>query len=153
MSRGKLVLGAVVLLLIGPVLWANMPDVTAAVGETRVLEEDQFWYEEFALMTSVEIKISAKLLEGPAVDLYLVDKKSYDGLQAVMAGTLQINELEFDYFDRLSRPGLVGKFESEWEEMGTGIYYVIVDHSFFGATIPLEGGAGVRFRVDVETKR
>ena len=154
LSRVKLALGAVVLLLIGLVLWANMRDVKAAVvGETKTLDEDQYWYKEFALLAPAALRIKAALLQGPAVDLYLVDKRSYDGLQAVMAGTLPIKELEFDYFDRLSRAGLAGEFDSGWQEMHAGIYYVIVDHSVFGATVPPEVGVGVRFRVEVETKR
>lgn len=155
MPLSKLVFGFICLLVVTLVIWANVCEVTAlVVDEAKSLDEDQFWYDEFAINMSVEVRVSAEISSGPAVDLYVVDKLSFDGLQRVMAGKLGIDKLQFDYVEALSREGLAGAFESSWQVMATGTYYVIIDNSIFGqAAPPLDAvNDRVRFTIKVETK-
>ena len=84
MPLSKLVFGFICLLVVTLVFWANVCEVTAlVVDEAKSLDEDQFWYDEFAINMSVEVRVSAEISSGPAVDLYVVDKLSFDGLQRV----------------------------------------------------------------------
>ena len=45
------------------------------LAETQVLAADQLWYDGFELTMHAEIKVSAQLLGGPAVDLFVVDDR------------------------------------------------------------------------------
>lgn len=156
MSKTTLLVSALVLVLVGLVLWANLREVRVViVDETQVLDEDQFWYDEFELRMNAEVKVSARLLNGVAVDVFLIDKQNYDDLQAMMAGKLSFAQLQFDYFDGLSHPELTGNYESGWEQFGPGTYYVIVDNSIFGVAVSpaAEVKGQVHFSVKVEARR
>ena len=156
MSRKPLFFSITALLLFGLVLWGNLREERSVVlSETQVLAADQFWYDGFELTMHAEIKVSAHLLDGPAVDLFVVDKENYQALQAAMAGTLPFKLLEFEYFNRVSRPDLMDEYESGWESFTPGTYYIIVDHSVFGMAAPPLGDVDDRvgFMVNVETRR
>ena len=151
----KLVFGFIGLLVVALVIWANVREVAVLlITETRSLEEDQFWYDEFAIKMPAEVKVSAEILSGPAVDLFVVDKLSFDGLQAVMDRKLSFDKLQFDYFEALSQTRLAGAFESPWQVMAVGTYYVIIDNSIFGqAAPPLDAvNDRIRFMIKVETR-
>jgi hypothetical protein len=106
-----------------------------AQGE-RAIKRDMWISQPFTLEDSTEVQVSATLVGGPAVDLYVMAEADFNKWNTIVSKGQATSDLTFEYFDDLSLEGFSHAFTSPWSLIPSGTYYLVLDNTAFGGTAP-----------------
>ena len=119
-------------------------------NEEKTIKEDWYSTRSLDVAGSSALSITATLVAGPAVDLYVFDEQNYNRYKARMNGQ-SVGDGSFRYLSKFSCPGLSQRFSSGWVELSKGgRYYVILDNADVGDTSPPWDGVDNVATVDIK---
>jgi len=106
-----------------------------AQGE-RAVKREEWVSEPLTVKGDLEIRVSAILNSGPAVDMYVVTEAGFNRWNSIVSSGQATTESEFETIPMLGLEGLSASFTSEWAPLTPGTYYLVLDNSSFGGTAP-----------------
>ena len=108
--------------------------VTVSEG-THVVKEDQWFQSSFKLNRAGRVQVDLRLQEGPSVDVYFLSEAGFNKW-TTMAGKGQATRGGFEHFPSLGVEGLAANFTSDWESLAAGTYYLVIENTDYGGTMP-----------------
>jgi hypothetical protein len=125
-----------------------------AEGE-RAIPREEWTFEPLVLTEAAEVRVSATLASGPAVDMYVVTEAGFDRWNTIVRSSMPMTELDVESVPMLGLEGLAASFTSEWTVLAPGKYYLLLDNTSSGGTAPPAPGTGdlamVRFTIGTRT--
>ena len=106
-----------------------------AQGE-RAIKRDTWFSQPFTLEDSTEVQVSATLVGGPAIDIYLMSEVDFNKWNTIVSKGQATSDVTFEYFEDLSLEGFSHAFTSHWSLLPEGTYYMVLDNTAFGGTAP-----------------
>lgn len=105
------------------------------VSDAVTINEDAYKGASFTLNRNADVKTSVKILDGPAIEAYLVSEREYNAWVAITQGQ-QFTDAELRYYSELSISPVATQHESKWVRLEQGTYYFILENTDFGSTLP-----------------
>ena len=109
----------------------SFKDPRAIIDEKVDIEEDHYRTHTITLNGPTEITISTEIISGPKIDAIFLDTKGMNSWKKLTQGSMNT---KYSYYPSLSQSGQINSTKTETFDKGT--YYLILDNTDIGDTIP-----------------
>lgn len=113
----------------------NSLSARTLVSDVLTINEDQYLGVKFSLSENAEIKTIVEIIDGPAIEAFLVTEAEYNTWVAITQNG-QFSSATLNYFKDLSLSPVATKHESKWWGVDAGMYYYILENTNYGTTMP-----------------
>ena len=105
------------------------------VSDAISINEGQYYAIGFRLNRNADVKTTVTVLDGPAIEGFLVSEREYNAWVTITQGN-QFTNADLRYYPDLSISPVATHHESKWGRLEQGTYYFILENTDYGSTLP-----------------